>query len=140
MLLNPQQEIQLVRYIEKLSARSISPTRSIIQNYASAVAKWEVSETWVTRFLARHRDTLLSKWTADMDRNRHQADTEDSYHQYFELLQAKIREYDVEPRHIYNMDEKGFLVGCTSKTKRVFSKQLFQQKRKTAGLQDGNRE
>jgi hypothetical protein len=75
-----------------------------------------------------------------MDRNRHQADTEDSYHQYFELLQAKIREYDVEPRHIYNMDEKGFLVGCTLKTKRVFSKQLFQQKRKTAGLQDGNRE
>ena len=75
-----------------------------------------------------------------MDRNRHQADTEDSYHQYFELLQAKIREFDVEPRHIYNMDEKGFLVGCTSKTKRVFSKQLFEQKRKTAGLQDGSRE
>ena len=43
MLLNPQQEIQLVRYIEKLSARSIPPTRAIIKNYALALAKWEVS-------------------------------------------------------------------------------------------------
>jgi hypothetical protein len=71
MLLNPQQEIQLVRYIEKLSARSIPPTRAIIKNYALAVAKREVLDSWVSRFLARNRDHLTSKWTIDMDRNRH---------------------------------------------------------------------
>jgi hypothetical protein len=73
-----------------------------------------------------------------MDHNRHHADSEASYRDYFELLQAKIREYDVDARHIYNMDEKGFAVGVTSKTKRVFSKTLYQEKKKTAGLQDGN--
>src|SRR5688572_14931604 len=75
-----------------------------------------------------------------MDRNRHQADTEHSYRQYFELLHTKIHQYNVEPRNIYNMDEKGFLIGVTSRTKRVFSKQLWMQKKVTAGLQDGNRE
>jgi transposase-like protein len=45
MLLSPQQEIQLVQYIETLSARSILPTRTIIANYASALAKWEVSDS-----------------------------------------------------------------------------------------------
>jgi hypothetical protein len=139
MLLNPQQEIQLVRYIEKLSERSIAPTQSIIGNYALVLAKWEVSDSWISRFLARHRNHLILQWTNDMDRNRHQADTEDSYRQYFELLQAKIQEYNVEPQHIYNMDEKGFAIGVNSKQKRIFSKHLFEQKRKTAGLQDGNR-
>jgi O-acetylhomoserine/O-acetylserine sulfhydrylase-like pyridoxal-dependent enzyme len=60
-----------------------------------------------------------------MDRSCHHADSEASYREYFELLQAKIRKYDVEARHIYNMDEKGFAVGITKKTKRVFSKTLF---------------
>jgi hypothetical protein len=38
------------------------------------------------------------------------------------------------------MDEKGFAIGVTSKTKHVFLKILYQEKMKTAGLQDGNRE
>jgi hypothetical protein len=33
-----------------------------------------------------------------------------------------MQEYDVEPRNTYNMDEKGFFVGITTRSKRVFSK------------------
>ena len=46
----------------------------------------------------------------------------------------------MEPRHIYNMDEKGFLVGITSRSKRVFSRQLYERKEVTEALQDGSRE
>jgi hypothetical protein len=92
------------------------------------------------RFLERNKDHLTSKWSNDMDRNRHHADIEASYRDYFQLLQAKIRKYDVDARDIYNIDEKGFTVRLTSKTKRFFSKTLFEEKRKTAGLQDNNRE
>jgi hypothetical protein len=35
---------------------------------------------------------------------------------------AKMRQYDVEPCNIYNMDEKGFLMGIISCSKRIFSK------------------
>jgi hypothetical protein len=59
-----------------------------------------------------------------MDRTRVKADSEHSYRHYLELLYAKIRQYDVEPRHIYNMDEKGFLAGVTLRQKRIFSRQL----------------
>jgi hypothetical protein len=38
------------------------------------------------------------------------------------------------------MDEKGFLIGITSQSKRVFSKQLWERKEVTASLQDGSRE
>jgi hypothetical protein len=75
-----------------------------------------------------------------MDRNCVKANNRDGYHHYFKLLHAKIQQYNVEPRYIYNMDKKGFLIGITSRQKRVFSKQLWEQKRVTAGLQDGSQE
>jgi hypothetical protein len=60
-LLSSQQEIQLVQYIEKLTRRSIPPTRSIIKNHAAAAGKWEPRDAWVTRFLERNKDHLTSK-------------------------------------------------------------------------------
>jgi hypothetical protein len=140
MHLNPQQELELVAYIEDLTKQGLPPTRTMIRNFGSVVAQKPVSERWVSRFLERNKDHLTSKWSVGMDRNRHKADNMDSYSRYFALLHAKIRQYDVDARHIYNMDEKGFLIGVTSRQKRVFSKQLWEQKKVTAGIQDGNRE
>jgi hypothetical protein len=92
------------------------------------------------QFLEQNKAHLTSKWIVGMDRNRVKADNKDSYHHYFKLFHAKIRQYNVELRHIYNMDEKGFLIGITPRQKRVFSRQLWEQKRVIAGLQDGSRE
>jgi hypothetical protein len=50
-LLSPQQELELVRYIEKCTRRGLPPTREMVGNSASAVGKWEASESWITRFL-----------------------------------------------------------------------------------------
>jgi hypothetical protein len=140
MLLHPQQELELVHYIQGLSERGLAPTRNMIQNFASEVAKWEVSIAWVERFLRRNCDQLSSKYTTGIDRDRFKADTEDSYCTYFDLLHTKMRQYDVDAKNVYNMDEKGFLIGKTSRSKRVFSKQPWQQKKVTAALQDGNRD
>ena len=62
-----------------------------------------------------------------MDTQRKRADSAFKYSLYFELLRRKIKQYGVEPRHMYNMDEKGFLVGILSKIKRVFSRRLYEQ-------------
>jgi hypothetical protein len=139
-LLSPQQEQELVRYIERCTEQGLPPTREMIRNFGSAVAKWEVSDAWVSRFLHRHHDELTTKWSAGIDRVRHQADSHTKYELYFELLHGKMREYDVEPRNTYNMDEKGFFVGITTRSKRVFSKAIWQAKLRTAAIQDGNRE
>ncbi|KAF2843861.1 hypothetical protein T440DRAFT_369106, partial [Plenodomus tracheiphilus IPT5] len=57
-----------------------------------------------------------------IDRTRHQADSALKYNLYFKLLSDKIKQYGVEPRHTYNMDEKGFLLGVLTRSKRVFSR------------------
>ena len=51
-----------------------------------------------------------------------------------------MREYDVKPSNIYNMDEKGFFVGVTTRSKRIFTKAIWASKERTAAIQDGNRE
>jgi transcriptional regulator with XRE-family HTH domain len=53
--LTQQQEVELVSYIEQLTARRLPPTREIIQNFASAIAKQPVGKSWVTRFINRNK-------------------------------------------------------------------------------------
>jgi hypothetical protein len=139
-LLNPQQEEELVRYIEKCTRRGLPPTREMVKNFAETIAKREPSDSWVTRFLHRQNNDLLTKWTTNIDRNRHQADSYSKYRLYFDLLHSKMREYNVDARNTYNMDEKGFFVGIATRTKRVFSKAAYLSKERTAAIQDGNRE
>jgi hypothetical protein len=54
-------------------------------------------------------------------------------------LQAKIAKYNVDAKHTYNMDEKGFMIRVTSRTKHVFSRRMWEKKEVRASLQDGNR-
>ena len=138
--LDPQQEQELVKYIQGLTARHLSPTRDMIQNFASTIAKEPVSESWVTRFINRHSIHLISQWVTGMDANRHNADSGHKYKLYFDLLQQKISKYNVELRHTYNMDEKGFMIGIIGRSKRVFSRRQWKKKEVRTSFQDGNRE
>jgi hypothetical protein len=134
-----QQETELVKYIEELTARRIPPTREMIRNFASAVAQEPVSESWVTRFINRHAIHPISQYSTGMDADRHNADSFVKYKLYFDSLQAKIAEYDVEVENTYNMDEKGFMIGTTTRTKHVFSRRMWEKKEVRETLQDGNR-
>jgi hypothetical protein len=55
-------------------------------------------------------------------------------------MQKKITQYGIEPSQTYNIDEKGFAIGKISKSKRVFDRPLYNQKRTRQATQDGNRE
>ncbi|KAF1971129.1 hypothetical protein BU23DRAFT_590765 [Bimuria novae-zelandiae CBS 107.79] len=104
--LNPQQELELVRYITKLNKQGLPPIREIIRNFLLKV----------TRFINRHEIYLILKWTTAMDRTRHLANSKLKYRLYFELLHRKITEYHLEARDIYNIDKKGFLIGLIGRT------------------------
>ncbi|KAF1363885.1 hypothetical protein EJ07DRAFT_41902, partial [Lizonia empirigonia] len=100
----------------------------MIRNFSSEVARQQLSESWVTRFINRHEIHLISKWTTAMDRTRHLVDSESKYRLYLELLHQKITEYHLEARDIYNMDEKGFLIGLIGRSKRIFSRRQWEKK------------
>jgi hypothetical protein len=83
--LTPEQEKELAKYVEELTARHIPPTRKMIQNFASSVAREPVSESWVTRFINNYSIHLISQYSTGMDTNRHNADSYTNY----ELYQAE---------------------------------------------------
>ena len=122
-----------------LTARHIPPTREMIANFASPIAQKPISESWVTRFINRHSIHLISQYSTGMDAKRHNADSYIKYKLYFDLLERKITKYNIKSGNTYNMDEKGFLIGVTSRTKHVFSRRMWEKKEVTATLQDGNR-
>jgi hypothetical protein len=126
--LSPQEEAELVKYINKLTKEHLPPTREMVQDIASDIAGHQVSESWVSRFLDRHNDELTSQSTTSMDRQRHIADSGDNYKLYYDALRDKIEFYKIEPAHTYNMDEKGFMVGAVGRQKRIFSKRQFKKK------------
>ncbi|KAF2825387.1 hypothetical protein CC86DRAFT_271795, partial [Ophiobolus disseminans] len=112
----------------------------MVQNFASTIAKTGVSESWVTRFINRNDNAIISKWTSGMDALRHQANSGLKYKLYYDLLHPKMSQYEIIPENTYNMDEKGFMIGVTTRSKRVFSKRQWDKKEVTSSLQDGNRE
>jgi hypothetical protein len=138
--LNPQQEQELIQHIERLTERGLAPTREMIRRFASGIAQEAVGKGWVTRFINKHHDKLITRWTSGMDYTRHNADSEARYKLYFDLVHSKIEEYGVLAGNTYNMDEKGFMIGQVGRTKRVFSRETWEKKRKTEVLQDGSRE
>lgn len=99
----------------------------MIRNFASEIAQEPVSESWITRFINQYSDHLISRWVSSMDRDCHNADSESKYKLYFELLQVRIVEYNILPYNTYNMDEKGFLIGITGRSKWVFSRHTWER-------------
>jgi hypothetical protein len=90
--------------------------------------------------LSRNSLDLEAHWTTGINRDQHRADSEDKYQLFFQLLLEKIEEYNIQPEHSYNMDEEGFLIGVIRRSKRIFSKVMWDSKEVREALQDGNRE
>jgi predicted HicB family RNase H-like nuclease len=65
--LNPQQEEELVRYIEDLTKRVLPPTREMMQNFVLRFNPKGASESWVKCFIRQKGNDLVSKWSSGID-------------------------------------------------------------------------
>ena len=79
--LSPQ---DLVANINKLTARGIPPTPSMVKNFAQDIAKIEVGKNSPYQFVQRHRDELACEWFDGFDVYQKRADNK--YKAYFELV------------------------------------------------------
>ena len=138
--LNNTQEDKLIAYIGKLYSKGLPPTHAIVRNFAEEIAQKPTGSSWVSRFLKRHDDQLLTHWTASVDSKRFRANSAFRYSLYFERMRRKIDEYAIDGRHIYNMGEKGFIVGILSKQRRIFTQEQSSLGKLRGFVQSGNRE
>ncbi|KAF7571238.1 HTH-Tnp-Tc5 domain containing protein [Pyrenophora tritici-repentis] len=139
-LLSQQQELDLVNHIRQLTEEGLPPSRRMLQNFCTSIAKKPASLRWVSRFLQRHKDELKSHHGKGKDRLRHKADSLYKYEHWFQDLARILLKYHVRPGDIYNMDEKGFHLGRGEGTYRVFSRDSWERGGRRQPIQDGSRE
>lgn len=139
-ILNNQQEKDLVNYVDTLCVRGLPPILQMIANFAKEISSVKVKVRWAERFVKRHNIDLVSRWLDGIDTNRKRADSAFKYSLCFELLRRKMKQYKIHPRNIYNMDEKGFLIGVLARMKRVFSRRRYKEGGIKQFIEDGNRE
>jgi hypothetical protein len=77
-------------------------------------------KNWASRWLTTHEKELGAGFLQALDAAHKKADSTLYYQQYFDLIKAKIKQYEVEPENMYNMDEKGFLIGYLKKMRRIY--------------------
>ena len=72
--------------------------------------------TWLRGFLKRH-PAISACFSTLMDRQRALANHPGFIKDYFKKLQAVIAKYRIRDENMWNMDEKGFILGKTNRTK-----------------------
>ena len=72
--------------------------------------------TWLRKFLNRHPEHS-TKFASGSNRQRAPSSKSAPIKDYLRKLQTLLRKYKFLPHNIYNMDEKGFLLGCLIKQK-----------------------
>ena len=89
-----------------------------VQQAATLIAGKPPGKNWVTRFLNRHPNEE-ARFTTTLDKDRIHASTPEIICRHFRDLQMALR--GVEERYIWNMDEKGFLMGLARRSKVICS-------------------
>ena len=138
-LLSARQEEELVRYINQLTEQGLPPTIAMLYNFAVELSGRQPSKNWPHRFIKRHSDVLASGNLALLDISRKKANNWHEYRYWFTLIDEKTRQYQIEPHNMYNIDEKGFLIGVLTKARRVFNKAAVTTSKIIGPSQDGNR-
>ena len=135
MALCISQEEILVAWIKEVSYRGIPWDREIVRKKASIIAKRGLSIAWVYRFLKRHPD-LKSRWTTSLGACQAGALNKTTVSSFFDILKDVIERYKIEPKHIYNMDEKGIQMGVGGLVRTIEDKDQKMPQSKV----DGNKE
>jgi len=119
--------------------RGFPPAPRHIKAIASKISGKTPGKNWVSNFKRRHAAEIASDFLEPIDSSRNSADSWYKVNKYFELMQKKMQEYEFEPQNVYNMDEKGFLIGVTQKSRRIFTKRWKETGKLIGHTQDGSR-
>jgi hypothetical protein len=138
-LLTYNQQEFLVKYIDKLTKRGLPPNPHNVRIFASNICGKMPGKNWVSRFVNNHRDQLSSEYLAAFDLCRKKADNWFMINRYFNMIEEKFKKHEYRQENVYNMDEKGFLIGVVNKTRRIFTRSWKEQGKLKGAAQDGNR-
>lgn len=93
------------------------------------IAKGDIGDlgvNWVSRFLDRHPE-LRSRYVPPLDKERALAKKPDIVQGWSDLFLYTKQKYDIQDCDIYNIDEKGAMIGVTAKIRVIVSRREKRQ-------------
>ena len=105
------------------------------QGQTTDTATMALGKNWITRFLDRHPQ-LASKFSTQVKKQRIINSSPKILKQSFDNLGPIIRQYNIQPYNIYNMDEKGLQMGKSACVKVI----CIRGRKSPPLMTDGNRE
>lgn len=112
--LTAAEEAVLVDFLMQSADRGFPQSRRNITQYANLIRDnrlekdcMQIGDTWVGRFLERHRDRLQMHWSKPLDTQRGQSMNPEAKEKWFELLEEFVVKAGISPEDLYGMDETG---------------------------------
>ena len=121
--LTPAEENAIVKWFFSQDDIGFPPRLDMVKDMALHLEKKRLGvlppslgKNWVSRFRKRH-SRLALKLSTQLERQRAYANDLEILSDYFAKLGGLIRQYRLGPAQIFNMDEKGFMMGLAAKAK-----------------------
>lgn len=92
--LNPAQEEEILRYIDKLTHKHIPPTTQTVKNLAEELIGGPVGKNWASGFCRRHKDRISSVYLRPLDRARVASERADLYEHFYALVRVLCTIFD----------------------------------------------
>lgn len=146
--LSPGEEAALLAWILRLQAWGWPPRVEQVRSMANELLnakgdKDPIGKNWPKKFISRHPE-IKSVYIAPLDKERAMAQDPIILQGWFDLFLQLKAKFEVDKGDIYNMDEKGFMMGVIAKLRVMLNKYEMidgkKKKRKAYMTQCGNRE
>ena len=111
----------------------------MVKCFVKDITGIDVGKNYINEFWQKFDGQFLGGYIAPVDLKRKRADNAFLYSLYFQILCQKIEQYSVLLENTYNMDEKGFLLGCLTKLYQIFSKKAWGNGYLNSAGQDKNK-
>ena len=127
--LHPAEETALKEWIVRLQAwgwpARVEQVRFMAQDLVHKKGNTAIiGKNWTSKYLDRHPD-LKTKYIPPIEKERALAHNVGIIKGWFELYTKLKTDFGVQDEDIYNMDEKGFMMGVVAKTRVMISKYEF---------------
>jgi hypothetical protein len=133
-LTEAQEEI-LVKWIKIQGHHGVPMTYASVGQCAKAISGWRIGGSWPKWFCKRHPDLKMKK-TTGLEKAHTKALNQFAVDEFFDMLTEVIKEYNILPGNLYNMDEKGIQLGIGVR----ITAMIDQDQKTVYSIEDGNRE
>ena len=113
-----EEEEALADTLVRLVTQGSSPSLALLSHMAHSMLKARegaqeepMGKHWASRFIKRHSDKLSAAWSSPLPSKRAEAGDPEMIKEFLATLQKVREEYGVGPEDLWNMDEKGYILG-----------------------------